>query len=101
MRQFENNDDVNELSSDSSQESDKKFYSQYVQGTEPRSFVGLPNESKDSNDDKMSVGEYTAIGSNADVNVSDSQKMSNKKLRGQTGEYEKLFTVCSFKSDYL
>ena len=79
MRQFENNDDVNAFSSGSSQESDKEFYSQYVQGTEPRKFVGLPNESKDSNGDKMSVGEDTAIGSNADVNVSDSQNMSNKE----------------------
>ena len=79
MRQFENTDDLNEFSSGSSQESDKEFYSEYVQDTESRNFVGLPNEWQDSNDDKMSVGEDTAIGSNADVNVTESQNISNKE----------------------
>ena len=49
MRQFENNDnEENESGEGSSQDSDNEFYSQYVQGTKPRIFEGLP---KDRNDE--------------------------------------------------
>ena len=66
MRQFENNDnEENESGEGSSQDSDNEFYSQYVQGTKPRNFGGLP---KDRNDEQMIVGDGdTTIDPNADL----------------------------------
>ena len=45
MRQFENNDnEANESGEGSSQDSNNEFYSQYMQGTKPRNFGGLPKD---------------------------------------------------------
>ena len=52
MRQFENADMRNESGANTSDESDNEFYTQYVQGTNPRNFGGLS-----TNDDKMSIGD--------------------------------------------
>ena len=52
MRQFENADMRNESGANTSDESDNEFYTQYVQGTNPRNFGGVS-----TNDDKMSVGD--------------------------------------------
>ena len=52
MRQFENTDMRNESGANRSDESDNEFYTQYVQGTNPRNFGGVS-----TNDDKMSVGD--------------------------------------------
>ena len=52
VRQFENADMRNESGANTSDESDNEFYTQYVQGTNPRNFGGLS-----TNDDKMSIGD--------------------------------------------
>ena len=87
MRQFENKDNINESSTTSIQDSDDEFYTQYVQGTNPRSFGGLPTESNESKDDKISIGgDDTVKGPSGDESGSELQTMADKGPSGGENE---------------
>ena len=87
MRQFENKDNINESSTTSIQDSDDEFYTQYVHGTNPRSFGGLPTESNESKDDKMSIGgDDTVKGQSGDESGSELQTMADKGPSGGENE---------------